>query len=155
MESKIIGVDFDNTCVLSKSLTSFKNIGAVPVLEYLQRQGHKIVPNSLRGNSCTDWLGNKYKESLIGYCHEWAMLNDFKFDSTNLEKQDWTDANKVHCDLYIDDKALGTPLIEIEGVQVVDWVRVVELLPLVNPEDKLLLKLDVLRNIKDGVCFNL
>jgi hypothetical protein len=48
----------------------------------------------------------------------------------NPEQEQWTSSPKVYADIYIDDSALGCPLIFLEGVRrpVVNWSKVRQLL---------------------------
>jgi len=38
----------------------------------------------------------------------------------------WTDSPKCYANIFIDDAALGCPLIETDGRSVVDWLKVAE-----------------------------
>lgn len=44
----VIAVDFDGTCVTHEFPEIGKEIGAVPVLQFLVNQGHQIVLNTMR-----------------------------------------------------------------------------------------------------------
>lgn len=48
----------------------------------------------------------------------------------NLEQREWTKSPKVYAHHYIDDSAVGCPLIHLEGFEraCVDWKKVAELL---------------------------
>jgi hypothetical protein len=63
----------------------------------------------------------------------WFRVNELPLwgINTNPFQIDWTDSPKPYCHLYIDDAALGCPLIydpRISDRPFVDWVKVEEML---------------------------
>lgn len=116
----IIGLDFDGTCVTHEFPKIGKDIGAVPVLKELVQNGHKIVLNTMRCDSEKKTL----TEALL-----WFKENDIPLYGANCTpgQKSWTKSPKVYAHLYIDDSALGIPLIlnkSISDRPYVDWPMV-------------------------------
>ena len=116
-----IAVDFDGTCVTHEYPNIGKDIGAVPVLKKLTDSGHKIILNTMRS-------GDKLVEAI-----QWFADNNIPLYGANANptQKDWTDSPKVFANLYIDDAALGCPLIFDHAVSsrpFVNWVMVEEIL---------------------------
>ena len=123
----IIAIDFDGTVVTHEYPSVGKDIDAVSVLEDLIYNGHKLILNTMRsGKELSDaikWFESKGIE-LYG-------VNE------NPTQKSWTTSPKVLADLYIDDAALGIPLIKnmkeenvftINDRPYVDWVQARKLL---------------------------
>jgi len=123
----IIAIDFDGTVVTHEYPSVGKDVGAVNVLEDLIYNGHKLILNTMRsGKELSDavkWFENNNIE-LYG-------INE------NPTQKSWTTSPKVYAQLYIDDAALGIPLIEklmekngftINDRPYVDWLQVRKLL---------------------------
>ena len=116
-----ISVDFDGTCVTHEYPNIGKDIGAVPVLKKLTDSGHKIILNTMRS-------GDKLVEAI-----QWFADNNIPLYGANANptQKEWTDSPKVFANLYIDDAALGCPLIfdhAISSRPFVNWVMVEEIL---------------------------
>lgn len=116
-----IAVDFDGTCVTHEYPNIGKDIGAVPVLKKLTDSGHKIILNTMRS-------GDKLKEAM-----QWFADNNIPLYGANENptQKSWTESPKVFANLYIDDAALGCPLIFDHAVSsrpFVNWVMVEEIL---------------------------
>jgi hypothetical protein len=116
-----IAVDFDGTCVTHEYPNIGKDIGAVPVLKKLTDSGHKIILNTMRS-------GDKLKEAM-----QWFTDNNIPLYGANENptQKSWTESPKVFANLYIDDAALGCPLIFDHAVSsrpFVNWVMVEEIL---------------------------
>jgi hypothetical protein len=116
-----IAVDFDGTCVTHEYPNIGKDIGAVPVLKKLTDCGHKIILNTMRS-------GDKLKEAM-----QWFTDNNIPLYGANENptQKSWTESPKVFANLYIDDAALGCPLIFDHAVSsrpFVNWVMVEEIL---------------------------
>lgn len=117
----IIAVDFDGTCVTHDYPNIGKDIGAVPVLKELVENGHKIILYTMRWDK-------ELKEAV-----KWFEDNDIPLFgiNENLTQRKWTKSPKIYAHLYIDDAALGVPLILDESMSnrpFVDWKIVKELL---------------------------
>lgn len=117
----IIAVDFDGTCVTHDYPNIGKDIGAVPVLKELVDNGHKIILYTMRWDK-------ELKEAV-----QWFESNNIPLFgiNENLTQRKWTKSPKIYAHLYIDDAALGVPLILDEGMSnrpFVDWKAVKSLL---------------------------
>jgi hypothetical protein len=113
-----ICVDFDGTCVAHEFPGRGKDISAVPVLKELVANGHNLILFTMRSN-VTDNQG--FSEE-VPEVHNGAFLDDavnwFKENEIplhgiqeNPQQKQWTTSPKAYGQLYIDDAALGTPLI--------------------------------------------
>lgn len=117
----IIAVDFDGTCVTHEYPNIGKDIGAVPVLKELVENGHKIILYTMR-------CDKELKEAV-----QWFESNDIPLFGINENptQRKWTKSPKIYAHLYIDDAALGVPLILDESISnrpFVDWKLVKVLL---------------------------
>ena len=119
----VVLIDFDGTCVSHEFPNIGKDIGAVPVLKELISNGHRLILFTMRsdrpnGNFLTDAV-NWFKQNNI-------ELYGIQYNPTQFI---WTTSNKAEGQIYIDDAALGCPLIKNEGERpFVDWVKVREML---------------------------
>lgn len=130
----IIAVDFDGTCVSHEFPFIGKSIGAEPILKQLVQKGHKIILNTMRDkNHMYDKKLQKvvattrYDRSLLEEAEDWFKTNEIDLFSSNInpEQRSWTYSPKVYAHIYIDDAALGIPLIHEEGFRpYVDWSKV-------------------------------
>ena len=132
-----ICIDFDGTCVSNEFPEIGKDIGSVPVLKKLIGNGHKLILFTMRSDidkvTSNDVnihkQGGKYLTSAIA----WFRNNNVSLYgvNTNPTQHFWTKSPKAYCQLYIDDTALGCPLVEdvsISDKPFVDWVKVEEML---------------------------
>lgn len=109
-----IAVDFDGTIVHHK----YPEIGrAVPNafkwLNIFQKHGVKLILWTMRsGETLTD-------------AYEFCKANGVEFYSTNgnPDQWNWTNSPKAYAHIYIDDAAIGCPLIEFNNNDrpIVDW----------------------------------
>ena len=97
----IIAIDFDGTCVSHEYPKIGKDIGAVPVLRWLIDQGHKLILWTIRCN-------NELNEAV-----EWFYSNDIPLYGINKNPNQfkWTSSPKAYAHIYIDDAAMGCPLL--------------------------------------------
>ena len=119
--NRIIAVDFDGTVVTHE----YPEVGAdiphaVRVLKRLNDVDVKIIVWTMR---CGEYLekdaANWFNERDIKV---WAY-------NSNPEQSDWTESPKCYAQLYIDDAALGCPLIYPRaGRPYVDWLKAEKLL---------------------------
>ncbi len=123
----IIAIDFDGTCVTHDYPLVGKDIGSVPVLKKLVESGHKLMLWTMRGSKPDG-------HTLIDAVN-WFELNGIELWGINENPEQtnvgWTNSNKQYAQLYIDDAALGCPLIYDESISdrpFVDWNRVEKLL---------------------------
>lgn len=112
-----INVDFDSTCVTHEYPNIGQDIGAVPVLQELVNQGHKLILFTMRS-------GKELQDAV-----DWFKDNDIPLYGIqyNPTQKNWTSSNKSYANLTIDDSALGCPLrtdSTLSDRPFVDWVRV-------------------------------
>ena len=113
----IIAVDFDGTCVEHNYPAIGMEVeGAVDVLRALNKRGHRIILNTMRSGEKLDAAVKWFRDRKVEL---WAV-------NRNPEQEEWTSSPKVYADLYIDDSALGCPIMFIDGVRrpVVCWSKV-------------------------------
>lgn len=115
-----IAVDFDGTIVTHKYPKIGRDIGAIPILRKIQENGHDIILYTMRSGEEL-WDAVRY-------------LNDkgiTLFGINRNHKQDsWTTSPKIYAHVYIDDAALGTPLLWDEDSKrpYVNWNSIEHLL---------------------------
>lgn len=117
----IIAVDFDGTCVEHNYPAIGMEVeGAVDVLRALNKRGHRIILNTMRSGEKLDAAVKWFRDRKVEL---WAV-------NRNPEQEEWTSSPKVYADLYIDDSALGCPIMFIDGLRkpVVKWSKVRTLL---------------------------
>ena len=117
----VIAVDFDGTCVEHNYPAIGMDVeGAAEVLRELNKHGHRIILNTMRSGQRLEAAVRWFRDRKIEL---WAV-------NRNPEQEQWTTSPKVYADIYIDDSALGCPLIFLEGVRrpVVNWSKVRQLL---------------------------
>jgi hypothetical protein len=139
----VIAVDFDGTCVTHEFPLVGKDIGAVPVLKRLVECGHKLILFTMRSDienpTSADYnilpQGGKYLTDAVN----WFKENGIELFGVNEnpDQKSWTHSPKAHAQLYIDDAALGCPLIyqrpkliHLYQAPYVDWKEVAEQLEL-------------------------
>lgn len=112
----IIAVDFDGTCVTHEYPRVGRDIGAVPVLQDLVAEEHKLILWTMRS-----------KQHLL-HAVEWFDNNQIPLWAVNENPEQivWTRSPKAFAELYIDDAALGAPLIQSRKGErdFIDWVAV-------------------------------
>lgn len=120
-ESKIytFAIDFDGTCVTDCFPAIGEEIGAAEVLLELQEKGHKIILNTVRSNQEGEILNDAIK---------WFEKHHIRLYGVNHnpDQESWSSSPKVHADYFIDDKAIGTPLITFaeDKPPHVDWTLI-------------------------------
>ena len=123
-EKIILAIDFDGTCVTHEYPKVGKDIGSVPVLKKLVENGHKLMLWTMRGNKTTSEGVNTLQDAV-----DWFKNNDIPLwginENPDQKASGWTNSNKQYAQMYIDDTALGCPLV-IDSVVMpyVDWVKV-------------------------------
>lgn len=127
-----IAIDFDGTCVTHEYPNVGKDIGAVPVLKRLVENGHKLILHTMRGEPKKIGDRNTIQEAV-----EWFKENGIPLFGVNYNKMQtyWTTSRKVYANLYIDDAALGAPLIinsTLSDRPFIDWGRVEQILIQMN-----------------------
>lgn len=109
-----IGVDFDGTMVDHQyPQIGWAVPGAIDWCKTFQRNGGNIILWTMRS-------GDKLEEARQ-YMED-NGINLFGVNE-NPTQQTWTQSPKAYCHMYIDDAAVGCPLMRIEGFQrlCVDW----------------------------------
>jgi len=124
----IIAVDFDGTCVTHEYPHVGKDIGATPFLKALVESGHQLMLWTMRSNkpvNGVDTLADAVKWFEANGIPLWGI-------NENPEQQEtlWSNSNKQYAALYIDDAALGCPLIfPVDGGRpYADWIAIGEFL---------------------------
>jgi len=115
----IIAIDFDGTCVTHEYPKVGRDIGAVPVLKALVENGHKLILWTMRS-------GKELVEA-----QQWFYGRDISLFGVNEnpEQKEWTTSPKAYAHLYIDDAALGCPLIYPPSERpYVNWRKVARIL---------------------------
>lgn len=117
----IIAIDFDGTCVTHEYPRVGQEIGAAEVIRGFVERGHKIILFTMRsGDTLVDavkWF-TQHGIPLFG-------VNE------NPDQHTWTQSPKPYAHVYIDDAALGVPLVQpAEGRPYVNWEEVRELMEL-------------------------
>ena len=110
-----IAVDFDGTCVKHAYPDVGEDMGAAPVLKMLADSGHELILWTVRS-------GDRLQDAV-----DWFARHDIELYGVNInpDQHRWTSSPKVYAELYIDDAALGIPLvIPAKGRPYVDWYKV-------------------------------
>lgn len=110
----IIGIDFDGTCLTHTYPKLGKDIGAVPVLKRLVAEGHKLMLWTMRshvkvqnGDAVIDTLAEALKWFEDNGIELWGVNENPEQKATK-----WSTSTKQYADYYIDDAAIGCPLIQ-------------------------------------------
>lgn len=134
-----IVIDFDGTVVTHEFPNIGKDIGAVPVLKELVKNGHKLILFTMRSdveNPQSDdetiiAKGGKYLTDAVN----WFKENDIPLYGIqrNPTQDRWTHSPKAYGQIIIDDASLGCPLkydFEFAERPFVDWKVVRDVLKL-------------------------
>lgn len=114
-----ITVDFDGTCVSYAYPKVGEEIGAIPVLKSLTDNGHHLILYTMRS-------GKELQDAIDWFLTNSIPLYAIQFNPT---QHKWTTSNKCYAHLYIDDAALGCPLLFPENQRPhVDWIAIKKLL---------------------------
>ncbi|MDR2729526.1 MAG: hypothetical protein LBB81_01345 [Treponema sp.] len=116
-----IAVDFDGTCVQHEFPNIGRDIGSAPVLRRCVDAGHKLILNTMRS-------GKSLKEAIEWFKNKGIKLYGVYDDP---DQYTWTQSPKCYAHIYIDDAALGCPLVypkQGEGRPYVDWKKVEQIL---------------------------
>ena len=131
----IIAVDFDGTCVTHEFPEVGRDIGAVPVLKGLVEKGHKIILYTMRSHPNKSNQGKTLSGGIISNDTLQDAIDWFKKNgiplwgiNENPKQKEWTSSPKIYANIYIDDAALGTPLIYAKDGGLyrpyVDWEQI-------------------------------
>lgn len=116
----IIAVDFDGTIVTHE----YPFIGkpapdAIEAMKSLIAMGHQLILFTMRS-------GAHLKEAVY-YCKEHGV--EFWGVNENPDQHTWSESRKVYAQKYIDDAAIGAPLIfdlSVAERPFIDWGKVME-----------------------------
>lgn len=123
----LIAIDFDGTCVTHEYPIVGKDIGAVPVLKKLVKAGHGLILFTMRSYmEGISPVTNKLQDGGLNDAVKWFADNHIKLYGINENPSQavWTASPKPYAQLYIDDGALGCPLInnpELSLKPYADW----------------------------------
>lgn len=131
-----ICIDFDGTCTTHEFPKIGKDIGAVPVLQQLVAAGHNLILFTMRSNKHdnTDFsveIPEIHNGNFLDDAVNWFKENDIPLYGvqSNPQQHSWTTSPKAYGQLYIDDAALGTPLVHGQHTRpYVDWRKVQDIL---------------------------
>ena len=89
-----ICIDFDGTCVTHEFPKVGKDIGAIPVLKELVKQGHQLILYTMRSDG--QKLGNVLTDAV-----NWFKENNIELYSIqkDIGQENWTTSNKCYADL--------------------------------------------------------
>ena len=113
----VIAIDFDGTCVTHDFPLIGNDIGAVPILKDLVAEGHQLILWTMRSDGQEEqMLDNGYKihsGDFLTQAVKWFEQNEIPLYAVqrNPQQDSWTTSNKCWAHLYIDDAALGCPLV--------------------------------------------
>lgn len=133
----VIAIDFDGTCVTHEFPSVGKDVGAVPVLKKLVKGGHSLILYTMRSDKLEVNSKDKTIHPTAGKhltdAVEWFKKNNIPLYgiNSNPTQSSWTSSPKAYAQLYIDDAALGCPLIdapEYSERPFVDWEEIESML---------------------------
>lgn len=117
MANKIVAVDFDGTIVTH----AFPDLGlpvpnAIKTLKRLMDADVKLILWTMRSGKTLD--------EAVDYCTKEGII--FWGLNENPIQREWTNSPKAYAPIYIDDAALGCPLLwdEQSGRHMVDWSEI-------------------------------
>ncbi|MFA6069808.1 MAG: hypothetical protein WC810_14590 [Janthinobacterium sp.] len=127
----VIAIDFDGTCVSHEFPLVGNEIGADVVLKELVEKGHQLVLFTMRsnrkkakntGDATIQNITGKFLDDAVN----WFAKNEIPLYGiqSNPTQKNWTTSPKCYAQLYIDDAALGCPLMFDETISnkpFVDW----------------------------------
>ena len=114
----VIAIDFDGTCVTHEFPKVGRDIGAAEVLRKLVNSGHQLILYTMRSDrkeskatgdpSIQDVTGNFLSDAIKWFHDNRIPLYGIQENPT---QKNWTTSPKCYAELYIDDAALGCPLL--------------------------------------------
>lgn len=134
LSETIFAVDFDGTVVRH----AFPKIGdevpfAIDVLKALQDAGARLILWTMRSDMQSEIIGSPTEADAAFYLTqavEWYVERGISLYGINHNPQQsgWTQSRKAYAHIYIDDAALGCPLVDTPTRPYVDWPAVAALL---------------------------
>lgn len=127
-----ICIDFDGTCVTHEFPKVGTDIGAVPVLRRLVANGHRLILFTMRADKHDNAgysveVPEVHNGSFLTHAVEWFKGHGIPLHGiqANPSQHTWTTSPKAYGQLYIDDAALGCPLVVGRHSRpYVDWEKV-------------------------------
>lgn len=124
-----IAIDFDGTCTSHDFPNIGNDIGAAPILKKLVENGHNLILWTMRCDHVEEPITNSIDIVPIMGNHlsnaiDWFVKNNIPLYGiqTNPSQCTWTSSPKCYAHFYIDDAAIGCPLIYPDkGKPYVDW----------------------------------
>jgi len=132
-----IAIDFDGTCVAHDFPRIGADIGAVPVLRKLVEAGHHLILFTMRSDmqnvQSNDYNIHGQSGKYLTEAVEWFKKHDIPLAgiNNNPRQSSWTQSPKAYAQLYIDDAALGIPLMVDKSISkrpFVNWEAVERML---------------------------
>ena len=140
----ILGVDFDGTVVTHR----FPAVGqdaphaARVIKRLIKEKGFIIVLNTMRshktcynpttGKTCSKIEGKRLGlTTTLDDAVNWFEKNSIPLSGINKSpgQENWTDSPKVYATHYVDDAAIGSPIITLEnGEECVDWLTIEQII---------------------------
>lgn len=136
LSEMIIAVDFDGTCVTHEfPLIGWNVPGAVEVLKALNAAGATLIVWTIRSDQPTvsgdpheaERAAKHSSTDFLSQAVEWFNDHDIRltYVNNNLQQKKWSSSPKAYAHLYIDDAALGCPLVHgAHNRPYVDWHEV-------------------------------
>ncbi len=115
-----IAVDFDGTCVNHAFPAVGQEIGANEVLLELTKKGHKLILFTMRSDNIK--TGQMYLTDAVNWFKKWDI--PLYGIQTDPQQKAWTTSPKCYAEIYIDDVALGAPLVynpDMSDRPFIDW----------------------------------
>ena len=113
-DKKIIAVDFDGTCVKHGAFPALGEDApwAVEVLKRLVDAGHELILWTIRSG-----------DSLV-MAVDWFVSKGIPLKSVNVNpaQAKWSSSPKVYAHHFIDDAAIGCPMVRGDGRDYIDWI---------------------------------
>ena len=116
----IIAIDFDGTCVDHfYPLIGEPVPNALESMRFFNENNHDIILNTMRSG--------KHLDEAVDYLEK-NGIRLFGINE-NPDQKSWTKSPKVYADYYIDDAAIGCPLLKVDGFYrwCVDWEIIMKL----------------------------
>jgi hypothetical protein len=114
INNAIIAVDFDGTVCTHEYPLIGKDIGAVPVIKRLAENNRLILYTMRSGEQLHD-------------AYDWFLNNGIPLWGVNVNpaQAEWTSSPKCYANIYIDDAALGAPIVYGKHERpYIDWAAV-------------------------------
>lgn len=132
-----IAIDFDGTCVTHEFPRVGQEVGAVPVLRALVAKGHRLILFTMRSDVTAPTSDSPHiicePGDYLTQAINWFNRHEIPLYGiqSNPTQSEWTHSPKAYAQIYIDDAALGCPLVTdvLPGQRpYVDWDAVRALL---------------------------